>query len=426
MSNLAKYRCPSSTQTAQQWADDNKVVGTFSDYRVICSHLGVTCHKTQSGKVALSQAITAARKRAGVSSVAAEVAAVPDVGTQPCTPEELAAAQETANRLGKPVMVSHYGHGELVYPQTMHTHTPAATAQGAVPANDQAVTAATLMQQAITLLGVAGQPSTELSPEQVQQVEALIRQHTSGAAREIVVKTPEGASHSVGVAHEVFDDVLALVSTRTNIYLHGPAGTGKSHIAKQVADALGLPFAAMSFTAQSQESKLFGYISPISGEYIPTEFYKIYSGGGVFCLDEADAANPNLLNGLNMAIAQGEAPFPCGMVAKHPDFICIASANTFGDGATEEYIGRNPLDKATKDRFQSMFVGYDKKLEQGRFSEAACLMVWGERERLQGRKGWVLSMRALERVDRYLALGWSLDKVYNMAIAANLPENCRK
>ena len=397
MQNLAKFRCPSSTQTAQQWADDNKVVGSFSDYRQICAALGITCHKTQSGKVALSQAITAARKRAGVSSVAAEVA------------------------------VSDSSSSHTHTNTDMHTHTNVApTAQGAVPANDQAVTAATLMQQAISLLGVAGQPSTELSPEQVQQVEALIRQHTSGAAREIVVKTPEGASHSVGVAHEVFDDVLALVSTRTNVYLHGPAGTGKSHIAKQVADALGLPFAAMSFTAQSQESKLFGYISPISGEYIPTEFYKIYSGGGVFCLAEADAANPNMLNGLNMAIAQGEAPFPCGMVAKHPDFICIASANTFGDGATEEYIGRNPLDKATKDRFQSLFVGYDKQLERSRFSEAACLMVWGERERLQGRKGWVLSMRALERVDRYLALGWSLDKVYNMAIAANLPENCRK
>lgn len=395
---LSKFRCPSSTQTAQMWADDNKVVGTYTDYRVICAHLGIVCHKTQSGKVALSQAITAARKKAGVSSVAAEAVAVPEVSSHTHTNAD------------------------------MYTHTPsAATAQGAVPATtDQAITAATLMQQAITLLGVAGQPSTELSPEQVQQVETLIRQHTSGAAREVVVKLPDGAANSVGVAHEVFETVLALVSVRRNVYLHGPAGTGKSHIAKQVADALGLPFAAMSFTAQSQESKLFGYISPISGEFIPTEFYKIYSGGGVFCLDEADAANPNLLNGLNMAIAQGEAPFPCGMVAKHPDFICIASANTFGDGATEEYIGRNPLDKATKDRFQSLFVGYDKALEQSRFSEAACLMVWGERERLQGRKGWVLSMRALERVDCYLSLGWSLDKVYNMAIASNLPENCRK
>lgn len=384
---LGMLRIPTTTQTAQQWADDNKLSGDFADYRVICSHLEIVCHKTQSGKVALTQAIMQARKKNSV--------AVP----------------ETENS----------SHTDM-------THTPSLTSVSSGAATtESAVTAATLMQQAISLLGVSGQSSNELSPEQEQQVITLVQRYApKSSPREIVVKLPDGASNSVGVAHEVFDDVLALVSIRRNVYLHGPAGTGKSHIAKQVADALGLPFSAMSFTAQSQESKLFGYISPISGEYIPTEFFARFSEGGVFCLDEADAANPNLLNGLNMAIAQGYAPFPHGMVQKHPDFICIASANTFGDGATEEYIGRNPLDKATKDRFQSLFVGYDKALEAARFSEAACNMVWHERERLQGRKGWVLSMRALERVDAYLSLGWSAEKVYKMAIEANLPQNCRK
>jgi hypothetical protein len=392
---LHKLRVPTSTQTAAHWCEDNKIV-SLSDYRQICRHLEVNCLPTQSGREALSRAIIQARKKSGDNS-------------------EAVPAQNNVPPTNPPSQMSNS-------PYTPHTPVSNGVAAGG---NDSNV--AELIRQAITLLGISQQPSTDLSAEQIEQVMALIEQHApKPSAREIVVRLPEGGVNSVGVAHEVFEMVLALVSVRRNVYLHGPAGTGKSHIAKQVADALGLPFAAMSFTAQSQESKLFGYVSPISGEYIPTEFHRIYSEGGVFCLDEADAANPNLLNGLNMAIAQGEAPFPCGMVAKHPDFICIASANTFGDGATEEYIGRNPLDKATKDRFQSLFVGYDEALEKARFSEAACTMVWGERKRLQGRKGWVLSMRALERVDCYFSLGWSADKVYKMAIESNLPQNCRK
>lgn len=397
--HLSKFRCPSSTQTAQMWADDNKVVGTYTDYRVICAHLGIVCHKTQSGKVALSQAITAARKKAGVSSVAAEAVAVTEVSSHTHTNAD------------------------------MYTHTNvAATAQGAVPANESAVTAATLMQQAITLLGVAGQPSTELSPEQVQQVCELIHTHApKPTAHEIVVRNEKnGTTHSVGVAHEIFQEVLEWIEDKVNVYIYGPAGSGKSHIGFQVAEALGIPFGAMSFSNQSLESKLFGQINPLTGEYMPTEFYRIYSGGGVFMLDEADNASANLLNALNMALANDSASFPTGMVKKHPDFICIATANTFGNGATEDYVGRNPLDGAGKDRYTSMFAGYDKNLEAARFSKQACELVWAERERLSGKKGWVLSMRGIDRCEKLFKRGYSAEVVYKRAIEANLPQNLRK
>lgn len=377
------------------WADDNKVVGTYTDYRVICAHLGIVCHKTQSGKVALSQAITAARKKAGVSSVAAE-AAVPSSSNPSHTP--------------------------------MQTHTSVApTAQGAVPANDQAVTAATLMQQAISLLGVAGSPSAELSPQQIEQVCALIQIHAPRpSAVEIVVRRPDNTTHHVGATHEAFPEVLEWIELGEHVYIHGPAGTGKSHIGAQVAEALGRPFAAMSFSSQSLKSELFGMMSPITGEYIPTEFHRMYTQGGVFMLDEADNANPNLLSALNMALANPTAAFPCGMVAKHPDFICIATANTFGNGATEAYVGRNPLDGAAKNRLQTIFAGYDRTLEAARFSKQACELVWAERDRLAGKSGWILSMRDIQRVEKLLSRGYTTDVVYKRAIEANLPQNLRK
>lgn len=310
----------------------------------------------------------------------------------------------------------------------MQTHTSVApTAQGAVPANDQAVTAATLMQQAISLLGVAGSPSAELSPQQIEQVCALIQIHAPRpSAVEIVVRRPDNTTHHVGATHEAFPEVLEWIELGEHVYIHGPAGTGKSHIGAQVAEALGRPFAAMSFSSQSLKSELFGMISPITGEYIPTEFHRMYTQGGVFMLDEADNANPNLLSALNMALANPTAAFPCGMVAKHPDFICIATANTFGNGATEAYVGRNPLDGAAKNRLQTIFAGYDRTLEAARFSKQACELVWAERDRLAGKSGWILSMRDIQRVEKLLSRGYTTEVVYKRAIEANLPQNLRK
>jgi hypothetical protein len=43
--------------------------------------------------------------------------------------------------------------------------------------------------------------------------------------------------------------------------------------------------------------------------------------------------------------------FACGMVEKHENFHCITAANTCGNGATLEFIGRNAIDGATMNRF---------------------------------------------------------------------------
>jgi hypothetical protein len=162
------------------------------------------------------------------------------------------------------------------------------------------------------------------------------------------------------------------------------------------------------------------------GKYVPTPFYTLYKEGGVFCLDEMDAANPNLINLLNGGLAGKMMSFPCGMVDRHPNFICVASANTFGTGSTEQYIGRNPLDAASLDRFQKYTIDYCQALEESLYSSTACRMVWQERERLAGRTGWVLSMRTLSRIDKYLSIGMTESEAYDLAIASQLNKNLRK
>ncbi len=52
------------------------------------------------------------------------------------------------------------------------------------------------------------------------------------------------------------------------------------------------------------------------------------------------------------------------MIKRHPDFYFIAAANTYGNGATLDYVGRNPLDASTLSRFAFIPIDYDEKLER--------------------------------------------------------------
>lgn len=165
-----------------------------------------------------------------------------------------------------------------------------------------------------------------------------------------------------GVRHRQFAKVLAHVSAGNHLMMVGPAGTGKTTIAEQVAESLQIPFSCKSVTAQTSEAALLGYMSA-TGEYVTTEFRKRFEHGGVFLLDEVDSGNPNVLGVLNSALANSFVAFPDGMVKRHKDFVALACGNTFGNGATAEYVGRNPLDKAFTDRFMFMDIEIDESIE---------------------------------------------------------------
>lgn len=162
--------------------------------------------------------------------------------------------------------------------------------------------------------------------------------------------------------HHTFDKLLKFVSTRTNSYLVGPAGSGKTKAAFEVAKALDLAFYSMSVGPMTTQTQIMGYMDAI-GKYVPSIFRKAYQDGGIFLFDEIDSANSSVFTCINQATSSDICSFPDGMISRNKDFICLAAANTYGKGADRIYIGRNQLDGATLDRFSIIEWEIDEKLE---------------------------------------------------------------
>ena len=162
--------------------------------------------------------------------------------------------------------------------------------------------------------------------------------------------------------HESFETTYRVIISGCSPFLVGPAGSGKSTILAQIASAMNLPFYPMSVNSLTSDYNIIGY-NDANGKYVPTIFRQAYEHGGIFSFEEIDAGNPNVLTVINNAMSQNKYAFPDKMVDKHPKFILCASGNTYGTGANLRYIGRNPLDAATLDRFVVVYTDYDIKLE---------------------------------------------------------------
>lgn len=235
-----------------------------------------------------------------------------------------------------------------------------------------------------------------------------------------------------GVQHEKFELLVRIIGAALPVFMVGPAGTGKTAGAEHAARALGLSFFAMSVGSQTSKSDIFGFLDA-QGHYHGTSFYQAYKNGGVFLLDEADAGNANVLVGLNAALSNGYVFFPDGtgqMTKMHDDFRMVATANTFGNGASRQYVGRNQLDAATLDRFTVVTWDIDARIEEAISQQSP---TYGDRwlrvvravrveaiDNLELRA--VVSPRATLRGATLLESGVSYEEVVEVALLANLPE----
>lgn len=217
-------------------------------------------------------------------------------------------------------------------------------------------------QDALAKVSSVADVATELVQKAVANLEAFKAELLKTRPVELTLKTPNGETVSAGRQHFMFPVLLACIAAKVHSYVVGPAGTGKTSVAQTAAKVLRRDFRGTSFCNQTPESRLVGFVDA-QGVYRSTAFRQTFEFGGVFCGDEIDNGNPNVIAVLNSGLANDGMDFPDARIDRHADFICVATANTYGTGSDRQYVGRNQLDAATLDRFAFIEFPADEGFE---------------------------------------------------------------
>lgn len=147
-----------------------------------------------------------------------------------------------------------------------------------------------------------------------------------------------------------------------NIWMVGEAGSGKTTMAKMVADKLNLPYYIVSCGIGTSAAEFVGYKYPSRES---TKFAEYYQKPSIIVVDEITALDPAVAQVLNAALANNQLETTTGLIHRDPGCIIIATSNTFGNGASRQYVANNQLDASTIDRFvgATIEVTYSEEYE---------------------------------------------------------------
>lgn len=263
----------------------------------------------------------------------------------------------------------------------------------------------------------------EISIEDIKKdIDKYIKDTYGIIPQRIEIKKDRKKVELEGIFHSEFENILKIVDKNIPLMLTGPAGSGKNFTLEQTAKALGLEF---YFTnAITQEYKLTGFIDA-NGSYHETEFFKAFTKGGLFFLDEVDASCPESLLILNSAIANKYFDFPIGRYTAHEDFRVVCAGNTYGTGADMVYVGRNVLDGATLDRFVVLQFDYDEKVERSlAYDDELYNFIVKLREAIQNASlRYIVSMRATINASKLLEIEVDKDTIVRDVIVKSMSKD---
>lgn len=163
-----------------------------------------------------------------------------------------------------------------------------------------------------------------------------------------------------------------------NIWMVGPAGCGKSTMARMTAKELNLPYLCISCGIGTSATEFLGYKYPTRES---TKFAEYYAKPSIILIDEMTALDPAVGQVLNAALANDEIETTTGLVSRNPECIIIATSNTFGSGASRQYVANNQLDASTIDRFIGGIIEVDYSVDyESQYDVDVVNYVWKLRE----------------------------------------------
>ena len=211
---------------------------------------------------------------------------------------------------------------------------------------------------------LSGKVDTAAFEAKLAEIEAALGNAAPRPITITIADAKTGELRDIGLQHRDMPTLIKLLQAKKHVYLHGKPGSGKSTAGIKAAEALGLEWGYISLNPRTAPSRVEGFMGADAKTYMGTVFRKLYAEGGVFVIDELDNAGPDLLTSLNAALENGHCAFPDGMVARHENFLLVATGNTNGRGGNASFPERRALDAATLDRFFFLSWEYDEALER--------------------------------------------------------------
>lgn len=266
-----------------------------------------------------------------------------------------------------PVQINDLPNGEpyttTPYPASMTPPTPPAS-------SDQAAAALEALTKILAPAGPSLEEIAKTVKDHVQKETAKLREELASGVRTIELKlvtAPNVPAIKVkGLTHGMMPQLLQEVALGNSCWLAGPAGSGKTHAAEQVATILDREFFIVGQILDAH-ADVVGY-NDAHGNFMETPLYKwaISKPGAVLVLDEIDGSDPNALLKACAIFAKGAFTWPNGKTTKIPkEHILIACANTWGQGAEDGFTGRESIDGATVNRFPTRLAwDVDPELER--------------------------------------------------------------
>jgi MoxR-like ATPase len=167
-----------------------------------------------------------------------------------------------------------------------------------------------------------------------------------------------------GLVHPQVSQIATWLRAGVPVWAWSAAGSGKTHMARQIAKLLEVEAQVVSVDPTLTVAKLMGYRNVANGDFVEGFIYNPYRKGGLLALDEVDTGDPGVIASANALLSNTEYLFPNNeTVVRNERFYCLAMANTKGMGAVTGYTARNRLDAATLDRFAVIEIKYDAGLE---------------------------------------------------------------
>jgi len=261
--------------------------------------------------------------------------------------------------------------------------------------------------------------------------------------RQVSLWNAHGAAPAVDPFYVVDDVNMGLLATAmehgTNVWLVGPAGSGKTSMPEQACAYTGRPFAKIGFTRQTEVADLVGGDGFRKGE---TEWQDgaliaaMRRPGTVILFDEPTIA-PAGVQAVIQAVADDHRSYTIhatGEVVKAaPGVVFVIADNTNGAGdETGQYAGTNQANAALVNRFKRMIqVSYMDREEEAAalvnhtsIPKPAALHVvdfFARARKLPEMEGAVLSLRQMTGFVNTVKDGFGSALAFSVAVLNKMP-----